>query len=1593
MTGKGNYSKEDAIEGKQYPQDGQASETTFTASPLSSVVQGCQEKMAAAIREWYESEGEPLLDLGSDGETWDYIINLVDNLFDPVLACRHQPSALCDSSSLGAANFASLATVIQEKLTVLCGNEGVLVRSAATSRMVQPPEITSTLLSNDTLSELLSMRLRSLAKVKRRNGELSVKEQETVLHRTARLKEAPCPHRLSLFERFGGGTRVEKTSNISVAAGTTNASDMHCKLVNHVFKVAFRKWGPRLNHDHLQLASLVESHALTNYVLSYMSGGKNHISNDADSTSIFYCDYYDFLAYQALPERFKRSSIVPGSYNMEGLPFRPFAVPSHYRRYHESDQRRIFKYERSVRLASIPSMCFDYGEFMCYCIFGLEWDKHLGDIVDSLECCPMNTFEPNVYSGVFKDTHNFNRLGHVRLGVADFALRSVAEFVRAEAYNAAMMDGETEAKWNDSDGDTLSNLRKVIRGSVQRVKDFLENDLADIVAKFKSGIQGCDYGDDGEFECLTAHLFLTRLLDESHVLRNTDIQRTVHSTHISLLRQNTKRVPASTRVQTFSSVKDIPSGVLAGLSGCVSSGNRASYFFGDNAVVSWDGSVGKVIGVWCNAGTDYLADHENVLEKYKDDMLLVKMVKGVLQEASEKGALNPMFFNREEIYRALAARGILSPGVNLTEDGKSFHGLDNSFADFELEVPLEGHSAEMNIGELRGFFSGFRDVIETKALTTYTTTAFNEIGKSIKADAVALKPMTTAETAFVNNLVKSQTGDSTLGMDFSANGSRCVMMKKSGRSLLEVARDLKSNKVAFSSVMKDMGLEVSKKLDAEFAAEMRETYPDTALKEVDESVEDFESSIPSSQAEKLKTIGKETGEELGELEKKISDTELSKATDSVLGKKIGNGITVFMGRFATTSVLVGTVVLGGFLGPAAVAMMHASRGAHLNVVDHTNTIGVTSYKLTAFSCVDKKLGWAKRARHPFREEIDTVIQSNSDFTREEGAFVVTDGNIKSKYRAWAPICGTRDAQVSDCGSWATFDEPHSVLPWVASIQQLPKGQSISCDKGMTPLQAVASTLLSLGKDIAKEVFEVVEDAVVGVTEKAFSAIVNSPAFIVGVPIAAGVAATRLRASNWKMGLITAFAVLVLVLTVRFFSGSGAFTLNWFNATGRVKRKVSEAYEMGKGKNAKMVLTSRDCGDMGTVNTHNFTTKALKSNREGRGSEELRPYFFPAITNHSRTAKTIGADVTSFIDCYKDIQTKMENLAVMAVPHLLPLTTESNILFDPGSLGEDSFTPTALTPRTSTSARLPGSDITLVATALPGNCDISPELVSKVKEPGNVYVIGGDVKMPWSTRSLALPSELRKAVFFSFNSTRVAEQNMDIMNTSDECLYVFPMRDELEFNPTLLPRKVKVQPNSSVSVQVHQTKNARRLFLSCKWGEKQCTALPANVYDHLIVEPAVSFSSSQLGNKVDRILSNVAARAHTNGMDAADVNLLAHSLSLIAKTIGYLRSRGFPVKYLTSTKCLTDLIGSMEDFDMNRYVSQNGGSGVGENVETMSPAPPLSPSPSSSSGNSISLKTRMDNISFLRKAMVRDKNCIFDVAISCGLYYCTPTLVF
>ena len=1067
---KGNYLKADAIARKQYPK---SDTRNNTVSEPSAETKKLQNKMNAIIRGWYNSSGKTLLNLGENAENWDIIINLVDKLYDPVFAGGHLPSTLGDSSSLGASIFASLATVIEEKLSVLCGDEGILRRSKKNHTV-----LIDTLLSNDTLSNIFISRIHKMAKAKKKNPD-DTKEKEMLLYRMSKLKEAPLPHQLSLFEKFGHETKKEKTSSsASGVAGTTVASDMHCKLVNHVFKVAFRKSGPGWQQRRQQhMSPPVETHALSKYLLEY--------DFDPESASIFYCDYNDFKAYQALPNKFKMSSIIPGSHNMEDLPFRPFAVPVHY-----TTGKRIFKYKRAVPLNA--EICFDYGEFLCYCIFGMEWDKHLGDIVDALGHSSMETFTPDIYSGVFKDTHDFNRLGNIRMGVVDFALRSVAEFIRSEAYDAAK---EEERKEDEEEENVLSVLRNSIRKSVEEIRKFLEKDLPNLVSRFKRDLPSGNYGKPGEFECLTAHLFLSRLLDECHILRNMDIQRTVFATRISLMRRS---IAASrgTNVQTYSSVEKIPGGVLAGLA---VDDNKCL----GKAVVSWDGSAGKVIGVWRNAVGYHLSDHESIAKKYKDDLKLVKKIKRVLREASEKGDLNPAFFNREAIYGALHEKGIFVPGTNLTETGKSFEGLRN------MEEEEEEEQEEEESKEFRGALSGLRDILETKALTVNTRDTFREVGQGIKIEAEALQVTTATETALIESLLESFRTDASLGLEFSEK-TQSLVLKDTKKILLEETKSLRANKVAFSSVMKAMGIQVSKDLDAEFAAEMRKTYPDTAIREFDESAKEFEKHIPEIQIREIEEISREAGDIWEELEHKINDTDLSKATDSVLAKKLGNGVSVFVGRFATASVLVGTVTVAGFLGSAVLETMQASKGAHLNVVHHTNNYGVASYNAIDFFCAEGKNG--------------------------------------------------------------------------------ARGQALTYDKGMTATQALVDTLQTLGESANAIVENTME-----------TTIINSSAFIMGISIAAGLAV--IKSANWRTGLTVGLTVLVLMMVVRFFAGSGAFTLNWFSASDNSKRKYAEV------------------------------GKIIKKQKGVGGEIKMRPAFLPATTNYSRAAKIIGADVTLLTECY------------------------------------------------------------------------------------------------------------------------------------------------------------------------------------------------------------------------------------------------------------------------------------------------------------------------------------------------------------------------
>ncbi|AAK77705.1 ORF36 [White spot syndrome virus] len=1247
-SSKGNFSKEDAVLGNQFPILKKSNNLSIARPPSIESFSASVEKI---FREWNESGGEKIFDISQNEEEWMDIISLVESVYEPVFSKSLKPDKLADKTCLTAAAFAALASAVDEKLTILSGSDGSVLQRTTKVMKKDPKKIAESLLNNEKWTSILLDRLKTAKKLLSRRGALKSAERVEVLHRLNKLKEAPLPHHPSLFDNFSGG----KTS--AVSAGTVIASDMHFKLVEHIFKVSFRKWGPcgdkteSGEEEDEEEEEEEKKHSISRFVLQFMNGHNGQHYHRPESASVYFCDYYDYLAYRNLPNEYKLSSMHPGTFNMEDLPFRPFAVPSTY--------KTELEYKRFVQSTNLPQLSFDYGEFLCYCIFGADWYKHLGDVVDSLENSSMISFDSQTLSGVYKNTANYKRLGKKRNGIADLAVRSMAEFIRTEAHKALTaeeMEEEEEEEEAEEEAmdqepaevDFLSvpHLRRKIRQAVSVLNNFVENDLSILVSNFKnvltddtvSGTDTDNFGSSGEFEALSSHLFLSRILDEVHILRNTDIQRTLFSTHVSL---SDKSPPSRVRgsnvnfnnnagnissLQTYGGIEELPENVLVGLSGGF---EDTDMYSGEDVVVVWDGcDGGKVLSVTFNCGDNFIQLHEKTAETFKDDTDLVERIRDVLQTASKTGNLNKKAYSRKNIYAVLRENGIERPGDDFTEKGIALKDKTN-------QPPPPARSAKITVEGVKGFFSGFRDILETRALTTYSAETFRDLGQGIVKETEGLTAATVAETSFSEGLAESLRSDANLGLEFSEDAKTVVFKNDTSRSLLEETRALRANNTSFSSFARDMGVQVSADLDAEFAAEMRETYPDAALEQNLKDLDKFEETIPESQVKKLKKIDSYLTENPERAGKEINDTELSKATDSVLGKKLGNAVTVLMNNFGKVTIVVGASVVAGFLGPAAVALVHASRGAHLNVVDHTSPKGVISYKIVDFSCADRNTGWAKPTKHPFREEIDHVIALDASFLTENGAYVFPeDGGPKSKYKAYAPICGTKDAAQGECGSWATFDDPHSVLPWVASMKDLPKGQSLSCDKGMSTLKAVSSVLLSIGKDVAEAIFEVAEDAVVGLASKAISAVINNPLFIFGVPLGFGIAATRLNPSNWKTGLIVFSILLVVILIVRFFAGSGPLTLNWFGAKNSAKRKQTEQFEDGGGNRSKIVLAEKDNANSKLQSRRNETGPMRLE--ELPGHEDLRPVFFPATTNYSKSAKILGYKSKPFNDFYTKI---------------------------------------------------------------------------------------------------------------------------------------------------------------------------------------------------------------------------------------------------------------------------------------------------------------------------------------------------------------------
>ena len=268
-------------------------------------------------------------------------------------------------------------------------------------------------------------------------------------------------------------------------------------------------------------------------------------------------------------------------------------------------------------------------------------------------------------------------------------------------------------------------------------------------------------------------------------------------------------------------------------------------------------------------------------------------------------------------------------------------------------------------------------------------------------------------------------------------------------------------------------------------------------------------------------------------------------------------------------------------------------------------------------------------------------------------------------------------------------------------------------------------------------------------------------------------------------------------------------------------------------------------------------------------------------------------------------------------------------------------------------------------------------------------------MPRDISSWNTPQLSNNVAFISFNSDAKGGQNMNITNASEvNTLYVYPMRDEREFNPISLKTEIEVPPSSSVFEKVGVGKGSRRLFLSCKWGGNSNSALPAKVYDHVLEKPAFNANSKRLSDSIILIMNRLAERLQSKYDASSSLvkKTLTYCLDMIAHTIGYLKTRGFPTNYLTSTKCLTHLLEIMEHYDFNTYMHlrRSGFAGKERLAEDSSETTSPPSSPSFMVDENIT-KAFNEDVRLLKQLKSDGDFRLFDVAISCGLYYYAPTI--
>lgn len=1097
-----------------------------------------------------------------DDDVWEKAMILSKQIYGGAVGGTGISSAtlMADTGSVLSANITALASSLIEKSIIFLGlPENVSLLQKRMAVHTRSPSSAALLYKSKLFQNNIRDRITAEAKTvsEKELATIDIIEERFTYHVAA-------PFRPSLFERYGT-TAAEEGIEVGNIFGTLSASKTHGKMLTHFTRVACNKGyvnsislDPSLLEDQDRKGtSRVLLRQLFEETVKEGVGLKGFAASP--DAGLLYGNRVDRLAFARLVKgSIVKHGIVPGEFtrDMEMTPYlettsSSLGVEVGSERFSHNDNGALTSTIQTVFLK------FNAGQMMCDAVFGSSWDLHLKDLLSVLGHESFDTYVDENGQMALKDKMASLLLKRRRLGHVDIALVLASNYIKRvsqeETENRMLgiktgpPSTEGYEKWKISD-----HIRAVVGHIYFELfeKRGLQHICSRLSANFLGGATTPEETVLGELEEVTGNLLLAKIVDSLHVLRNQDVSNVCYDITVKLSREGrTNKADKKMFVDGYDSLSQIPPNSLAEFDAEEMGANGAFS-------VAWDSTSRKVVSVKKKISLVTDIDVSNGLAE-ESHIDTLKSIKSYPRLITTK-VPGSRFFNYKEMYMAIKNRVDVDGDPPIKHRFYSPPGVDGDPLIKRVDATVPSPYAPLMSERLsaRGIMSAIRDALETGALrgtsrdVETTVRAMSDDTRLVSAAGAATEEIALRD--LVSTSITDERSIQRMVMRDDAYGIQTATFIEGGDSVVDVMRDLKRNKVKFSEAMERMGITTDPAIDAEFARDMEASYPDGAIERWEEKTDEVSRVLPSSQTDELEKIekdindGKLEGDE--EIADRINDTELSKVTDSALKRALDGGVKVLTGRFVAV-VVTGTVI--GVLGVAATDVIRASRGAHYNVKDASNGV-LKSYKILRFSCYDQRAGNGYIATHPFEGKIDAVITSDAGFRTEAGAYVVSENREDdvSNFRAKAPVCGEGgDKEAGLCGRWAHY-WTGSVLPWVVPMGTMVKGTSLSCDKGLTATGAVAEVLGSAASEVIGDIF----DTVLDVTGKAVSGIasllVNSPAFVIGVPVAVGVASTGFETKNWKRGTAVALGLLVLLLIVRFFAGTGPLTMQWLQgATG------------------------------------------------------------------------------------------------------------------------------------------------------------------------------------------------------------------------------------------------------------------------------------------------------------------------------------------------------------------------------------------------------------------------------------------------------------